>query len=286
MRLSLALLPQEIINQYQLKEIAHNGLVHLRIERGMYGLPQAGRLAHDQLVRLLQPHGYTPCKRTPGLWKHSTRPILFSLVVDDFGIKYVGREHADHLLQCLSKHYKVSTDWEGKRYCGITLDWNYPHEWVELSMPGYVKEALHCFQHPTPATRTDAPSHWTAPSYGRKVQLTQPADNTKKMTAEDIKRLQTVVGKFLFYCRAVDPTMQHALSVLATQQTTGTQRTLDELTRLLNYCASNPDAKLKYRRSDMVLRIESDASYLTEPGARSRAGGFFYLGREADSPPF
>jgi hypothetical protein len=153
-------------------------------------------------------------------------------------------------------------------------------------MPGYVKEALHHFQHPQPSQSVDAPSFWTAPNYGVKIQLTKPTDTSEKMTLADTKRLQQVVGKFLYYCRAVDPTMQHALSVLATQQTTGTQQTMKELALFMNYCASHPDATLRFRRSDMILRTESDAAYLTEEGARSRAGGFHYLGKEADHPPF
>ena len=54
----------------------------------MYGLPQAGHIANDQLVTFLAPHGYHPVPITPGLWKHDTRDLFFTLVVDDFGIKY------------------------------------------------------------------------------------------------------------------------------------------------------------------------------------------------------
>ena len=50
---------------------------------------------------------------------------MFTLVVDDLGIKYEGKEHADHLLNVLNKYYKMETDWTGSLYCGITLEWNY-----------------------------------------------------------------------------------------------------------------------------------------------------------------
>jgi len=45
----------------------------------------------------LNKHGYHQSKLVPGLWKHNTRPMQFTLVVDDFGVKYVGEEHANHL---------------------------------------------------------------------------------------------------------------------------------------------------------------------------------------------
>jgi hypothetical protein len=59
--------------------------------------------------------------------------------VDDFRVKYVGREHAEHLMAALKEDYEaVSVDWEGKLYCEITLDWDYANRTVNLSMPGYV----------------------------------------------------------------------------------------------------------------------------------------------------
>ena len=64
-------------------------------------------------------------KLVPGLWKHEWRPIQFTLVVDDFGVKYVGKEHALHLKSTLEDNYGVTTEWDGKRYIGITLYWDY-----------------------------------------------------------------------------------------------------------------------------------------------------------------
>ena len=88
----------------------------------MYGLPQAGRLANDLLRRRLATHGYHECTHTPGLWKHDWRPVWFSLIVDDFGIKYVGKEHAKHLLTVLQNDYTIEIDWKGSLYYGISLD--------------------------------------------------------------------------------------------------------------------------------------------------------------------
>ena len=62
----------------------------------MYGLPQSGLLANELLEKGLNKHGYHQSKLVPGLWKHDTRPIRFTLVVDDFGVKYEGKEHALH----------------------------------------------------------------------------------------------------------------------------------------------------------------------------------------------
>ena len=78
-----------------------HGCIYIRIDKGMYGLPQAGILANILLEKRLARHGYFKCQHTPGLWKHRIRPIKFALVVDDFGVEYVGKEHAQHLLAAL-----------------------------------------------------------------------------------------------------------------------------------------------------------------------------------------
>jgi hypothetical protein len=49
----------------------------------------------------------------------------------------------------------------------------------------------------------------------------------------------------------------------------------------LNYGATHPDATLRYRASDMILHIHSDAAYLNETEARSRVGGHHFLGDRA-----
>jgi hypothetical protein len=67
----------------------------------MYGLPQAGIIAQKLLERRLQQHQYCQSKTTPGLWKHNTRPISFTLAIDNFGVKYMGKENAQHLLSTM-----------------------------------------------------------------------------------------------------------------------------------------------------------------------------------------
>ncbi|KAL7478224.1 hypothetical protein ACHAW6_005979, partial [Cyclotella cf. meneghiniana] len=42
----------------------------------------------------------------PGLWKH-TQAILFRLIVAEFGVKYVSKEHVHHLKHVLKGHYKT-----------------------------------------------------------------------------------------------------------------------------------------------------------------------------------
>jgi hypothetical protein len=104
MVINLSSLPQETIEKYDLIELSQEGKVYIEIQKGMYGLPQAGILANELLQRNLAKDGYRPTTHTHGLWTRDTRPISFSLAVDDFGVKYVGREHAEHLMACIRKN--------------------------------------------------------------------------------------------------------------------------------------------------------------------------------------
>jgi len=140
MRMPLDLIPPEFQEAYGLQEKAKNGFVYMAILKGMYGLPQAGILANKLLKKRLAKHGYFEMPHTPGLWKHVSRPIAFTLVVDDFGIKYQGVEHAQHLLKAIKEDYTVEVDWTGALYCGIKLEWNYKKGYVDISMPGYVQK--------------------------------------------------------------------------------------------------------------------------------------------------
>jgi hypothetical protein len=90
--------------------------------------------------------------------------------VDDFGVQYVGKEHAQHLIDALETDSTVSKHWSGGLYCGITLKWDYPNKHVNLSMPGYIKYALHKFQHPMPKRPQYAPHNCTVTAYGQRIQ--------------------------------------------------------------------------------------------------------------------
>ena len=278
MRIPVHQIPQVIFELYNLQELVHNGFVYVEIRKGMYGLPQAGILANQQLVPHLAKHGYIQSQHTHGLFIHTSRPIMFALVVDDFGVKYVGREHAEHLKRTLEEAYTITTDWTGDTFLGMHLDWDYAQGIVDISMPGYIAKALQRFDHPTPARPEHAPHTWTRPQYGAPVQYTVPTDTSLPLTPQSTKRLQEIIGVLLYYARCIDNTMLPALGSLAAAQAHGTQATADACTKLLNYAATHPDAVLRYKASDMVLHIHSDASYLSEPGARSRVGGFFFLG--------
>ena len=277
MRIPYRYFPTDVRAQYNLdSKVTSDGYIYVKIKKGMYGLKQAAVLAYDQLVEHLAPFGYYPCPQTTGIWRHATRRTRFCLCVDDFGIKYFSKDDADHLLNALRCKYKISTDWKGKNYCGLTMDWNYAEGWVDISMPGYVRKALERLQHVAPKLPQYSPHRWTSPSYGSKIQLA-PIDTSPLLDAKGKKYVQSVTGTFGYYSRGVDPTMQPAINEIAAKQAAPTEQTKAACKMLLDYAYTYPNAKIRFVASKMILTADTDAAYLVQPKARSRYAGYFYL---------
>jgi hypothetical protein len=163
----LSRFPEEIIQKYNLNALAIDGWVYIEIRKGMYGLKQAGLLAHQLLQTRLAPFGYYLARHTPTLWLHKTRPITFTLVFDDFAVKYVGKHHTEHLRNTLLRAYELTTDWTATVYSGMMLKWDYNIRICDMSMHGYVSNILSKFQHDSPKhpqhTRLGTSRRSTAP---------------------------------------------------------------------------------------------------------------------------
>ena len=101
----LNMIPNEIMKLYKLDNLVHKGAVDAEVCKGMYSLPQAGCIAYDCLKEFLAPHGYEPFPNTLELWHHKHSKLVFSLVIDDFGVKYTNTADAEQLLTTLQKLY-------------------------------------------------------------------------------------------------------------------------------------------------------------------------------------
>jgi hypothetical protein len=113
MGLKLNDIPEEIIIEYKFGELAtEDRYVYCKIQKGMYGLPQAEIIAQDLLQARLAKVGYHQSKIIPGLWMLKIRKACFTLVVDDFAIKYTSMEDAQHLINALKQDYTITINWD------------------------------------------------------------------------------------------------------------------------------------------------------------------------------
>ena len=92
------------------------------------------------------------------------------LVVEDFGVKYIGKEHANQIILVLKEHCELSEDWGGTKYCEVVFNWDYEKREVHLSIPDYVKKALVRFQHQLQEKPEHQLYEHAIPAYGSKIQ--------------------------------------------------------------------------------------------------------------------
>ena len=190
----------------------------------------------------LEKAGYYEAARTPGLWRHKWRPIQFFLILDDFGIIYVGKKHALHLLKILEQHYKITSNWEGSKFAEIELEWNYTEQnsnrTCRISMNGYIEKLLIKYGNPRPRKPQLSPHKHREVTYGSKEQLTAEEDTSPALDNEGTKLTQGIVGALLYYAIAVDTKLLAELSAIGTQQTDATQRMNEAINQLLDYSAA------------------------------------------------
>ena len=285
-RIKLSDIPDEFIKEYNLTGRDRDGWIYFEIRQGCYGLPQAGILANDLLRSRLVTEGFYEAASTPGLWRHKWRPLQFCLIVDDFGVEYVGIEHFNYLLNLLKKFHGVQFNMAGDKLAGISIQWDYPGKRCRLSMPGYIDNLLLKFKHPRPTKPRLSPYACIPISYGAKTQLTPEVDTSALLDDKRKLRIQEIVGSLLYYARAVDNKLLVALSAIAARQSQATVATELAVALLLDYVATYPNDGIVYRASDMILCAHADAGFLNESQSRSRAGAHIYLSENDAFPRF
>jgi hypothetical protein len=151
-------------------------------------------------------------------------------------------------------------------------------------MPSYVEKALKRFQHPPPIVPQDQPHQHDKKKYGAKVQMANPLDTSLPLDKAGKKFIQELTRVFLYLVQAVDLMMLTALSSLVSKQAAPTERTMPKCLQFLDYAASQEDAIVTNQASNMRLAIHSNALYLSEPKACSRAGGHMFMAGTEDIP--
>ena len=235
-KFNYTLIPQRIIDHYKLDTIVDSDFVYAKINKAWYGLKQSGKIAHDDLVKHLNKHDYVQAEHTDGLFTQKLCDISFTLVIDDLGIKYTNKNDVNHLNSIMRSKYKFKVDFDAKQYIGVYLKWDYIKRQVIYSMDGYVRNALEELKHILIAQHHYVPSYIERPDYGAKVQYAKE-DHAPPLSATQIKHIERVVEKFLYYGRDIDNTMLHALNDITSTKKKGTQTTWKAI-RCQNYLQS------------------------------------------------
>ena len=282
MRIPLSHFTQEDMIKYDInKFIKPNAKTVLtEVNGNLYGLVNASLVAQKNLIELLNQNDFYETD-TAQLYKHKFKNIEFTLIVDDFGVKYndkVDAEFLHHIL--LSRYEKVKVDWSGELYLGmsIKLDRNSTQHSISLSMPGYIPRLLQRLDLGPYKTNTNTPTPYQQPQYGQKVQYINE-DDTKLIDDDRIHKIKQGVGSILYYQQAVAYDFTTSVTKLSSKQAKPTEKVWNDFLHLLNYANTWSESILTFYPSDMKLVLDGDVSYLSEDKSRSRGGGIAYLGK-------
>ena len=143
-------------------------------------------------------------------------------------------------------------------------------------MPGYIIKQLQKYRQASPPKQKYCPYKPQPRPYGSKAQRPLPRNTSPRLSKDDIKHIQRVIRSILYYALAVDLTVLMALSTIASKQSKVMKNTMLKTKQLLDYLATNPNTTVHIHTSDMILNIHSNALYLLEANAHSRACGHFF----------
>jgi hypothetical protein len=285
-RIPTRFIPKKVIDFYKLKKYLHKGALYCIVLKTHYGLPQAGALSQDRLFQHLEVNGYHQLFHAPALFRNQDGSIRFALVVDDFAVVWSSSNAMQHFLNTLRKLYTIKVDFQGLKYLGISIDICRPKRHVTLSMPGYVAKLLKRVR-PNGVKGASTPSVYAPVNYSQPAAQKATVDSSPLASAAQQKELQVVVGTLLYYARTVDPSILTSVHELGSVQAKPTINDMRKLERLLQYISIHQNHGVRFHASAMQLQVQSYASYLSRPKARSVMGGLHYLGTtETINGPF
>ena len=151
-------------------------------------------------------------------------------------------------------------------------------------MNGYIQKVILNYGHPHPSKAQLSPHKHCEVIYGAKEQFTHEDDTSLPLDNQGTKRIQGIIGAFLYYDKSVDNKLLVGLSSIGSQQAAATERTNKAINQILDYCATYPANGILYRSSDMVRCAHSDAGFYNESKGRSRAGAHSLLSKNNAMP--
>lgn len=115
-----------------------------------------------------------------------------------------------------------------------------------------------------------SPQNYYKLNYGTKIQYARQPDKLQPTTKTEMRQVQSITCTFLYYSRAIDPTMMVALNDSAAIQSKPTHNMLTKCNCLLmDYATTYPNAKLRYFASNMVLHVNSNTTSFVQNNVRS-----------------
>ena len=101
MQIPVTYIPGYIMFQNNLVSLAVNNNILVKIRKGIYKLPHAGLIVQQRLNKYFYQYEYTSAESALGIYTHHARKTTFTLIVDDFGLKYYNTTKALYTINYL-----------------------------------------------------------------------------------------------------------------------------------------------------------------------------------------
>ena len=275
-------IPISIVNAYDLTKRAKHGKVYFKVLMSMYGHPVSGRLSNKLLFKTIEPAGYYEDPIVPAIIKHKTLPTVGGLVVDDCGLKVRCKEDALHLIEAIEKVWKVKVNWEGNKFLGLNIDWDYntTSPTAKISNTTAIPDSQKRFYPNITLKGCETPSIYTHFNYKGHTDEAKAPEPTP--VPEQTEFVQQFAGTYSHLGRTVRYDLVPAVNNIAETQSAPNTQTMKDVDKLANYTARYPNAHLLFKATDMILKVHYDSSL--KPHARHKAGAVFYLSDKDAAP--
>jgi hypothetical protein len=258
-----------------------NGCVYIEIQKGMYGLLQVGILAQELLKACLNKHGY--CQ--------SLHWASGATIFDQYLSPYVwtilaSRMWGVNMRSTLppSSMNITNANWNGKvgTWAWTLTGTTHAALFMSPCLNRYPKHSCNFNTHLRVShniSRTPTSSQIMAPKRSSQRTSTLPCSLTKraKSTSKRSSALSCITLAVLTAPCYLESAQLHHNSPIR-------QKTPKNGPLIPHYAATHPNAIINYKASNMVLTGHSDASYLSELNAHSRASGHFFMSNDDPIP--
>ena len=164
---------------------------------------------------------------------------------------------------------------EMSTYCGITLDWHYDQQYVDISIVNNILNQLAKYKQPPPKKPQYCPFEPKPINYGKQSDTIPQDKPSPPLDKDERKYIQQVVGSFLYCARAIDMILLLGISNITSQQANPTEKIMKRVRQLLDYMATHPEAKIRFCVSDMYLMYILTHSTYQQPKAEVAQEDFF-----------
>jgi len=278
-------IPESIVKNYDLIRKSTNDKVYFKVVMTMYGHPVSGLLSNKHLFKTIEEAGYYEDSLVPCMIKHKERSTIGAIVVDDIGLKVRSKDDVIHLVNAIEKVWKVKINWQGDKYVGMDLKWDYNPEnpTLEISCDQVIPDALKRFYPNQTLKGADTPGlevkGWTL---GPDNKVVVAEDEEPIPMPEKTKFVQQFTGTLSHAARIVRHDLLPAVNEIASTQSAPTSKTMQQVDRLANYIARFPKGSVIYKTTEMILRAMYDSALRLH--GKHKAGSILYHANKNDPP--